>query len=103
MNPGVFAHHATAGIHNLASRGARRDALLAEVGIDERGVVTVRDEADLLAVGLFGHRQSELTGELADLGLPERAHREERPGELVLRQAEQEIRLVLALIDAPAH
>ena len=38
-------------------RAIGSDAALAEVSIDERGVVAVRNEADFLAVGLFGHRK----------------------------------------------
>ena len=67
----------------------------------EKGiVVAVGDEADLVAVGLLGDGEIELARERADSRLVERADREERVRELILRQREEEIRLILRGIDA---
>ena len=67
----------------------------------EKGrVVAVGDEADLVAVGLLGDGEAELARERADRRLVERADREQRVRELLLRQREEEIRLILRRIDA---
>ena len=67
---------------------------------DERRVVAVGHEADLLAVGLVGDQQSEPARLGAHVRLRQRAHRKHRAGQLLLRQREQEVRLVLVAIDA---
>ena len=58
-------------------------------------VVVVGDEADLLAVRLVGDRQAAAPRVLADRVLRPVADGEDRARELLLRQREQEIRLVL--------
>ena len=68
--------------------------------LEERRVVAVGHEADLVAVGLFGDRQAELARVLADRRLVERADREHRVRELRLVQREEEVRLILRRIDA---
>ena len=65
------------------------------LALDEAGVVTVGDEADLLALRLLGDRQAESTGMRAHLALGEVAERKARPGELGLGQAEEKVGLVL--------
>src|SRR5882762_898027 len=67
---------------------------------DERRVIAVRDEADLLAVGLVGDRETEPPRLVADLRLGETSHREHRTRQLVLRQREQKVGLVLVTIRA---
>ena len=66
---------------------------------DEARVVVVGDEADLLAVRLVGDGQLPSPRVLADRILGTIAHREHRVRELLLRQREQEIRLILGRID----
>ena len=90
-------------VDDFALGGTGVEALLPEIGVDEGGVVAVGDEADFLAVGLAGDGDAEAFGEIAHFGLRHRAEREEGAGELVLREAEEEIGLVLAVIDATAH
>ena len=58
-------------------------------------VVAAGDEADLLALGLVGRRQTEPARDVADLRLGQLAEREPRVIELVLAQAVQEVGLVL--------
>src|SRR5581483_2634404 len=67
---------------------------------DERRIVAVGDEADLLAVGLVGDDQSEPPRLLAHIRLHQRADGEYRPRELILREREQEVRLILLDIRA---
>ena len=70
------------------------------VGFEKGIVVAVGDEADLVAVGLLGDGEIELARERADSRLVERTDREERVRELILRQREEKIRLILRGIDA---
>lgn len=63
--------------------------------MEEGSDVPVRDEAQLLAVRLVGRDETEPPGDGPDLGLQELTQGEEGPPELVLREAEQEIGLVL--------
>ena len=63
--------------------------------LEERGVVAVGDEADLVAVRLVGDGEAEPRRMRADGGLVERADREQRVRELLLRQREEEVRLIL--------
>jgi hypothetical protein len=81
----------------------RLDALLAEVGVDEGGVVAVGDETDLLGVVFGGDADAEFRGERAHLGLGHAAERKQRAGELFLPDAEQEVGLVLAEVHAAAQ
>ena len=60
-------------------------------------------EADLLAVALVGHAQSELAGNPANLGLSIAAHRQQHPVEQPPLDAEQHVRLVLAVVKAAAQ
>ena len=70
-------------------------ALLLEVGREEILVVAAGNEADLLRVGLLGEREALLTRHFAHLGLGHVAEREEGVRELRLREAEEEVGLVL--------
>ena len=68
---------------------------------DERGVVAVGDEADLLAVRLVRHLQPEPPRlRRAPRGLVSDADRKHAARELILRQREQEVRLVLVAVGA---
>src|SRR5262245_15828767 len=79
-------------------RAATRQRRLASR--DEAGVVAVRNETDLLAVGLVGDEKLEPPRLLPDLRLRQRADGEERTGQLLLREREQEVRLILLGIGA---
>ena len=57
-------------------------------------VIAIGHEADVLAVGLQGHRQSEFGGDLAHLGFGQATQREAQIVELRLGRREQEIALV---------
>ena len=71
---------------------------------DESGVVLVGHEANLLAVGLFGHvPQSQLLGDAADFLLAILAHGKPQPGEHVRPDAPEHVGLVLARIETAAE
>ncbi len=61
---------------------------------DEVGVVAVRHEADVLAVGLFGDHQSQLRRKRARLALGQAAERKAQEVGLGLRCCEEEVALV---------
>src|SRR6266571_5286170 len=63
-------------------------------------VVAVGNEADLLAVWLVGDGKAKPSRVLAHLALDQAANRKHGTGELILRQREQEVRLVLVRIGA---
>ena len=56
-------------VDEFARRVRRRDSLLLEVAVDERRVVAVRHEANLLAVGLCGRRDAQFARQFAHLRL----------------------------------
>src|SRR5262245_1596765 len=66
----------------------------------KRRIVVVRDEADLLAVWLVSHREPTRPGVVAHGVLRAIADRKARLRELILRQREEEVRLILGAIDA---
>src|SRR6476659_7537777 len=70
------------------------------VPFEERGVIAVRHEADLVAVRLVGHLKPERTGMRAHRLLVQRTDGKARVSELVLREREQEVRLILRLVQA---
>src|SRR5579872_437011 len=72
----VLAENPAAGVHDFALCALALNALLVEIGIDETGIVAVRDETDLLAVGLFGNGHIQRTGQLANLRFVVSAQRE---------------------------
>ena len=63
--------------------------------------VAVGDEADALALGLVGRRETEVARDVAHLGLGQLAEREPGVRELVLAQAVEEVGLVLVLVARP--
>src|SRR5579864_436378 len=71
MHARVLAQYASFGVQYLAPRASWGDASLAKVGIYKRCVVAIGNEADLLAVGLFGNRQPQLARQFPDLRLSE--------------------------------
>src|SRR6266704_560658 len=78
-----------------------RHARIPRLPADELGVPTVRYEADVLALRLVGVREAAGRGQRPHRALGELADREDRPRQLLLRQAEQEIRLVLGEVARP--
>jgi hypothetical protein len=86
----MVAQHAAVHVHDLAGIGGAGAQFL-----DHGGVIAVGHEADVLAVGLVGHRKPVFRGERAGFGLGgEVAQREAQEIELFLRGGEQEIGLV---------
>ena len=75
---------------------------IAGLALDERRVVAVGNEADFLAVGLLGDRQPEAARDVANRVLRQIADGEARARQLLLREREQEIRLILRRIEAAA-
>src|ERR1039458_7881555 len=107
--PLALAHgkvvNATVGPDNLAGRGdlfacgiGKLFALLREVGVEELLIVAARNETNLLRVGLFEQPKSGAPGLLAHLGLAQLTKRKHGAAQLLLRQAEEEIGLVLGAI-----
>src|SRR5262245_41607109 len=68
---------------------------------EEASVVVVRNETDLLALGLVRRHQAEGSCLLSNFLLLEIAHGKSRGGELILRQGPEKIRLVLLPVAAP--
>ncbi len=75
-----------------------RLALLFEISGQELLVVAAGNEADLLRVGLLGQREAVLARHFAHLGLGHVAQRKQRVRELLLRQPEEEVGLILGQI-----
>src|SRR5271170_1224335 len=73
-------------------------SLFVEVGLEEGVVVAAGDETDLLGVGLLGYGQACVCGHLADGWLLHLAQWEHGAAELLLREAEEEVGLVLRLV-----
>ena len=84
--------------HDLARPALELHALLGEIGLNEFAIAAARNKTDLLAFRLFGHRQPLLAGDRAHPVLSQLAQREDRARELLLRQAEEEIGLVLGAV-----
>src|SRR6185436_18855807 len=74
--------------------------LIGEPPVDKTGGVAVRNEADLVAVRLVGDREAEPAGDVAHFGLPQMPDGKQRMSELILRQREEKIRLVLVAVGA---
>ena len=79
------------------------ELLLAKMAAEERLVVLAGDEADFLAVLLFGDFEADGAGDVANLGLGHGAEGHEGVQELLLAQGEEEIALVLARVAAFAE
>ncbi len=88
--PAVPAQHPAGPVDEIAR--LRPDA---ERALQKAGVVAVRHEADVLAVGLAGVPEAVRGGERAHLGLAQAAEREQRVRQLLLRHRVQHIGLVL--------
>src|SRR5581483_2378482 len=85
----VPAEHAAVDVHDVTGlSGAGLQPL------DDVGVVPLRNEADVLAVRLVGHRQRKPPGQHPHLRLAIAAERKAEPGELLARGGEQEVALV---------
>ena len=91
----MTAQHVALLVHEVA--GLQRHALSPQ----ERHIVAVGHEADILTVGLVGVQQSCLAGIVPDGGLVEIPHRQQQVGQLILGQLVQHIALILAAIRAP--
>src|SRR5262249_27011950 len=68
---------------------------------EEASVVVVRNETDLLALGLVRRHQAERSCLLSNFLLLEIAHGKSRGGELILRQGPEKIRLILLPVASP--
>src|SRR6266404_9484097 len=103
VNSGVLANHFAVCCYHLTAnhfaRNFRRTvALLAEIGFEKALIVAAGDEADFLRIGLFGNHQLVLAGKFAHLRLCHAAEREQSAAQLLLRKAEEEVRLVFGLV-----
>src|SRR5690348_190328 len=88
-------------VDDLARALARGDA---RFPLDDGGItVLLRHEADLVRLLLARDRQSALLRDVADLRLRQIAERKERVAQLILRQLEEEVRLVLRQIASLAQ
>src|SRR5262245_16546415 len=87
--------------HGLAAlvtdRSSRRRIRPSSRG--ERRMIPVRNEADFLTVRLFRNAETQASRVIAHLGLVHRPKWEAGPGQLFLRQPEQEVRLILFRIE----
>ncbi len=70
-------------------------SLFFKIGSDELLVVAAGNEADLLRIRLLGEREAALPCDFAYLGLGHAAEREEGVSKLLLREAEEEVGLIL--------
>src|SRR5262249_29978156 len=76
-------------------------ALFLQISVEKLLVVPARNEADLLRIGLFEEAQTGTLRFLANIGLAHLAQRKQRAAQLLLRKAEEKIRLVLAVVGGP--
>src|ERR1043165_3711550 len=89
----VLAELATVDVHGVAAM------LLDELRLLEKAaVILVGEETDFHALFLFSGLQLGLAGDFARVGLAQLAEREERAGELLLLEREEEVALVLAQV-----
>lgn len=95
LDSGVVADDFAGGVDEVAGGVGERLFDVVEVGLEEGVVVAVGDEADLLGVGLGGDVEAGVGGHDAYGGLLHFAEGKEGAGELVLREAEEEVGLVL--------
>ena len=72
--------------------------LLSGVAFQEGGIISVRDEADILAVPLPGIDKALLLGDLPHLLLGQLSQGELGVGQLLLIQAGQKVGLILGLV-----
>ena len=90
----MAAEHAAVDMDDVAGRGGVR----LQLG-DDVGILALRHEADVLAVGLVGDGQAHALGDGAHRGLGHAAERKAQIVDLLLRGGEQEIALVAVGID----
>src|SRR5205823_8613125 len=81
--------------------GRRRDR--DQTRTDEGAVITVRNKADLLALGLLGHLESQPDGDLTYLLLAILPERQERVLQLLLGQIKEKVGLIFPGIAAPSN
>src|SRR5450755_2780801 len=98
VNASVLTDDVAVGGDEVASGVRQGLALLGEVGVDEALVVATGDKANLLRVGLFREGETVLAREFAHLGLGHVTERKDCPTELLLRQAEEKISLILTVV-----
>src|ERR1700704_116318 len=103
MHARMFAQYTARSVDNFTARLLRRNSLLPEIRVDETRVVAVRHKADFLTVRFFSNWQTQVARQIAYLRLREFAQRKLRARQLLLLQAEEKIRLILARIHASAH
>src|SRR5438270_11312139 len=77
--------------------------LLVQVSVDETLVIAAGDKANLLRVRLFRQRQMMLTSQFAHLRLLHVSQRKQRTTELLLRESEEKIGLVLRRISGASQ
>ena len=94
----VPADHAAIDMHDIT----RHSCLRAQLG-DHVGIAAAGDEADVLAVGLGGDRETEFLGQSAHLRLCQAAEREVQPRQLVRRGRKQKVALVACSIRRPVQ
>src|SRR4029450_2271578 len=70
---------------------------------DEGAVITVRNKADLLALGLLGHLEPQPDGNLTHLLLAIRPERQERVPQLPLGQIKEKVGLIFSRIASPSN
>src|SRR4051794_17819305 len=78
-------------------------ALLPKIRIDKRRVIAVRHKANLLAIVFRGYGKPQLSCELAHFRFHKPSQRKSSARKLLLRQAEQEIRLILGSVYSGPH
>src|SRR5580658_2739366 len=98
MQAGVAAEKFAGSRDDVAGFFWQFTSLLVQIAFDELHVVSRGDKTNFLAFGLFGDRYMQAAGDFADFVLRKFAEREIGAGKLFLRQAEEEIRLVLGLV-----
>ena len=97
VHPLMLPQDVAGGVHDRAGAGRPR-AVGGAAPLHERRVIAVGNEADLLALRLFGDRKVVGAGDPAHFLLVESAEREQGPRELGLGEFEQEIGLVLVAV-----
>ena len=81
----MLADDLAVGRDQFPGRIGQRLALLCQVSVEKALVVTARDEADLLRIGLLGQCEAMLASQFPHLGLGHPAQREDGSAQLLLR------------------
>src|SRR5437868_7797486 len=103
MRAAVLSPKPSISVDNLALRFGRTDALFPKVRVDKACIISVRDEADLLAIILLGHGELKLSRKLAHLRFDHATQRKQGACELLLCQPEKKICLIFVGIQARTH